>query len=645
MIIITASYAIGILLGLYLEINIAFFVAVFTVLFLLFMIPLFSLKVINSYNKVKLLLFAAFIVLVSSCIYVNCRESKFQTAYTELNGESECIGTVVAEEKESDYYYNYIVKIKSVNGSNKYEGIQILLKINKRMKVHRLEYGDFICAIVNLEKPEGRRNYKGYDYANFLKTKNVYMIGKLNANEVKVIKKNSLFVVNMWINSFRITLKNNLVNLLPQETASVSLALLLGDSSMLIDEQRETFSQANMSHILAISGMHVGFVVAGLSLMLKRFDKRKTKYIMIVFLVFFSELTGGSASVLRAVIMSCIAISSKLFYRKSDTLNNIAIACLIILLINPYSILNLGFELSVAGTLGIVLFNNRILDKCNRFIKFDFSNKIVNNIMKKLEVVIVLAISANILIFPILAYNFNNISFTFLVTCVLVAPILGIMCVLGYFMLIVSLLSMKFAKFFAVIFNEVIKLFNIIALFGSRMSFTSFLVGTPKYMLIIIYYVLICYLFYFYKKEHNKFLIKICFTIMIVIFANYFISRNYSGFKLYFIDVGQGDGCLMVTQTNKRILIDGGGSESESYDIGEKVLVPYLLDRGICKIDYLIFSHFDSDHCKGLFTVMEKLSVKNAVVSEQGGYSANYGYFLELADSKDINVIYVQARG
>ena len=113
---------------------------------------------------------------------------------------------------------------------------------------------------------------------------------------------------------------------------------------------------------------------------------------------------------------------------------------------------------------------------------------------------------------------------------------------------------------------------------------------------------------------------------------------------MYFIDVGQGDSCLVITEANQTILIDGGGNETSNYDVGKNVLVPYLLDRKIKKIDYIIFSHFDSDHCKGLFTVMEKLKVKNVVVSEQGKISGNYKYFIKLVQEKKINLIKVLAR-
>ena len=79
------------------------------------------------------------------------------------------------------------------------------------------------------------------------------------------------------------------------------------------------------------------------------------------------------------------------------------------------------------------------------------------------------------------------------------------------------------------------------------------------------------------------------------------------------IDVGQGDSTLIVIRANKTILIDGGGSETGNYDVGEKVLVPYLLDRKIKTIDYIIFSHFDADLALGLIKTIDELNVKNII--------------------------------
>lgn len=112
---------------------------------------------------------------------------------------------------------------------------------------------------------------------------------------------------------------------------------------------------------------------------------------------------------------------------------------------------------------------------------------------------------------------------------------------------------------------------------------------------------------------------------------------------IFFIDVGQGDSMLIQTPSHKTILIDGGGSETGSFDVGEKTLIPYLLEKGIMNIDYMIFSHFDSDHCQGLLCVMEELKVRNAIIGKQGENSNNYRQFLEIVKAKKVKVIVVQA--
>lgn len=100
---------------------------------------------------------------------------------------------------------------------------------------------------------------------------------------------------------------------------------------------------------------------------------------------------------------------------------------------------------------------------------------------------------------------------------------------------------------------------------------------------------------------------------------------------------------MLETPSKKTILIDGGGSETGSFDVGEKTLLPYLLDKGIMCIDYMMFSHLDTDHCGGLFTILENLKVKNIIISKQGKTSSNFKKLLSILKEKKVNVIVVQA--
>lgn len=631
MLIITVSYIIGILLGLYLKINMAPFIIKSTIVAIVILSIIFviilrkNIMIItekiksNKYNlkKIKNIIIISIIPMVVSCIAMQYKESKYAKFQSNISQDIKFIGTVIEEEKESEYYNNYIVKINNINEKENYKNICLLIKIkkNKNTENKKLKYGDLIFISGLFEHATTRRNYKGFDYSQYLKTKDIYGICKTDVNSLKVLKENSCFVTNMWINKLRNALKNNLRTLLPSDTASIAIALFLGDSSLIEDTQKQTFSNASLSHVLAISGMHVTYVIVGCSWILNRFDKRKSKYVFIVFLIFFAQLVGGSPSVIRAVIMSSIMIASKIFYRKSDVINNISISCFIILIINPYNILNLGFQLSFLGTLGIVLFNKKIEEYLDdlHFDKYKLSNKnkkhnkseAINKNkstnLKKLKSLIITSISANILILPILIYNFNIFSVTFLFSNILISPILGIIFLIGYITVIISVVSIKIAIPFAKFLNILIKIFNYIAIFSSNIEITRVLVTTPNIITVVLYYIAIIYFFYYRSKVINNINYKMCKRIIvifsIVLILAKFIPIHNNNFKIFFIDVGQGDSTLIITKANKTILIDGGGSEVGDYNVGEKVLVPYLLNRKIKNIDYMIFSHFDSDHC------------------------------------------------
>ena len=682
-VIITISYILGILWGLYLSINIVPFIFIILVMnYVLYNIFNNNSKIIiikyikciiknlnytnfkysYDFKTFKLINIGLCVIAISSII-VQYKEYRYINIYKDVQN-IKFVGIVVSEKSESEYYYNYVVKLKKTDNSKNLKNTKLLVKVKKNNNCiyKKLKYGDMIVGNGTFEKASVRRNYKGFDYFNYLKTKNIYGICKVEYSNITVKKENSLLWLDMYIYNIKNKLIDNLTELIPNnDIRSTVIAFLMGDSSFISDEQKEMYSNANLSHILAISGMHVTYVIAGVGWLLQKSDKRKSRYIYILLLLLFCKFTGSSVSVIRAVIMYIIFIISKVFYRKSDTLNNVAVSCLRILFINPYNILDLGFQLSFAGTLGIILFNKKV----NKFFEnllilktsfFNYSNVFDNNekvnnmlkynekvvlIIKKIYSILSVSISANILIFPILMYNFNTISFVFIISNILITPILGIMSLFGYVTIFSSLISMKIANIISIIIKILINIFIILANLSSKLSIMRFVCVTPNVINIIIIYVVIVYIFKFYNKNHNYFIIKIVSIFMVIlIFFNLIIKFN-SGLKIHFIDVGQGDCSLIITNTNKTILIDGGGSETGNYDVGKNVLLPYLLDRKIKHIDYMFFSHLDSDHALGLFTVIENMKVNNIVISVQGKETENYKYLLELVSKKKINLIYV----
>ena len=210
-------------------------------------------------------------------------------------------------------------------------------------------------------------------------------------------------------------------------------------------------------------------------------------------------LTGATASVVRACIMSILGLMSFLFYRKSDVYNNLAFSSFIILIFNPYTIFDMGFLLSYGGTIGIILFSNKLSKK------FPIKNKILNYIKEMFFV----CISANIIIIPIIMYNFNTLSLTFFISNVLVSPIMGIVVILGFVQIFLSIININLAYLLSIFLNPMLEILIFIADFTAKLPLSKILIPTPNIIFIIIYYVIILFC--------NKINIKKTIIILLII--------------------------------------------------------------------------------------------------------------------------------
>ncbi|MGP1608567.1 MAG: ComEC/Rec2 family competence protein [Clostridium sp.] len=136
--------------------------------------------------------------------------------------------------------------------------------------------------------------------------------------------------------------------------------------------------------------------------------------------------------------------------------------------------------------------------------------------------------------------------------------------------------------------------------------------------------------------------IIIIFLIIYSVLKIFSIVFNLKRNTISFVDIGQGDSSVITTKDNMNIVIDCGEGESPRYPAGKKILYPYLLKKGITKIDYLMLSHFDSDHSGGAKNIIEKLEVKNLIIGRQLKMSKQYNNIIESAKKKNVKIIYVK---
>lgn len=552
------------------------------------------------------------ICLIISIGYVSILENKYSKISDMPIKE---MVTIISDIQEKEY--KKVCTAKIVRNNKK-----ILINIKMSQDIPSIKYGDSLYIEGEFKQPEEARNYKGYNYKQYLKTKKI--IGTVELEKAKILKSSN----GSFIHNIQKYIKDTINGTLTDEEGNLLLAILLGDKDKLSEDIQESFKTSNLSHMLAVSGAHVSYIILGLTYVLQNsiIGKKNGKIVCIIFLLVFMAITNFTPSVTRACIMAILTLFSSIIYRKSDVYTNISVAALITLIFNPYSLLDLGFQLSYGGTIGIIIFIKRIQEKK--------SNSKVINYIKQMALV---SIYANIIIIPIMMYHFNTVSFTFIISNIMASPILGIIVITGFLFIIASITVKPLTRLIAIFIKPILSILIKISQICSKLPFSNILVVTPYMFNVISYYAIILYCIK--SKKNNKCKIIICLLIVLIL-INFIIYIFPQKLRIFFIDVGQGDSTLIITPDKKTVLIDGGGSDS--FDVGEKVLLPYLLDRRILKIDYVLISHFDTDHCGGILTIMEKVKVKNIIISEQAEHSENYERFKKLMIHKKIRLIEVK---
>ena len=284
--------------------------------------------------------------------------------------------------------------------------------------------------------------------------------------------------------------------------------------------------------------------------------------------------------------------------------------------------------------------------------------------ISKIREILSVTISAQLAIMPVMLYHFNMFSTYFFITNLLVSFIIGPIIILGIIIVVLPIFLFPFSgiisKVLEILLQSLIYISNI-----SKLPISKIYISTPKIWQIILYYLISIiynniFCVYNYKKinytqKRVKNLIAVIkykiaknkikfYKILVIIILGYSIIQLIPNkLKINFIDVGQGDCCFIETPNNKTILIDGGGSLSDSFDVGKSIVLPYILDKGYTKVDYIFISHFDQDHVGGILTILKELKVGRVFIPRQEENTDNYQKFLKNIKDKKIKVNVVEA--
>ena len=432
------------------------------------------------------------------------------------------------------------------------------------------ELGDRVRVKGVFSTPTNNTVFNLFNYRKYLLSKNITMVS-YDAN-LNLISKN---------NNVLYRLKNSVINHVEKyESSNYLKAFILADTSEISNDVKESYNMIGISHLLAISGMHVGVFLYILNLFLKKYKFKNV--VIILFLLFFLFLTGFPESLLRCVTFFILSLINKKFKLNVSEIKLIIFCCCLLLLLNPYLVYSVGFLFSFTITFFILLARPYLKHK---------------NYFKKIFVMSLICFFASL---PILANYFFKINFFSPFLNVLFIPLVSI--IVFPFSLITF-----FIPFLDGFYVTIIKFFEFICGLISKIDVLSFSIAKPNVVMILIYYVSL----YLTIKANKKWIVL--FLMILIINLNMrFLIINPS---LTFIDVGQGDSTIIILPRGKTILIDTGGKYMSNYSIVKNKIIPYLNSVGINKINALVLTHGDYDHMGEAINLINNIKVEKVILN------------------------------
>lgn len=618
--------------------------------------------ILTAYLSNSILVTASMFVLLLVCLYVFARNSGsgfFVPAgmlaffllgslefliidnvqlrsFAEYEGSEVAIRGYIASEPDlKDSKVSYIVEAAGIRQGygDEFKPIRgkILLTTLVNAEDTILDYGRELIFEGQLTQPQGVRNPGGFNYRRYLAQKGVGASIFAYPYTIETWDRKSRFSLIRAGMNIRDRIVHVIDNSLPHQQAGLLNGMLIGYREGLSDEVQEAFSNAGLTHIMAVSGANVAFLILPLSFLLKLLGigKKLSKLVIIAFLILFVFVTGFEPSVLRAVLMAGVILLSEVLYKKPDTYAAIAFSCILLLVISPCMLFNIGFQLSYAATLGIVMLYKNI--------KKLITCKFVPN---KVAEIIGGTLAAQLGVLPITLIHFNKLSLISIIPNILVAPILGLITILGMLMAILGQFSLYLSTLIGYLNNIFLSAVLYVTKWSSGVSFAAITTVTPSLIMGAAYYVVIWFLFWYKPLKGISLKLRHGAAVLSII-AVFFLTGTLKPacMEVTFLDVGQGDCAFIRTYTGKTVLIDGGGSTNPNNisKVGERVVIPFLLDSGICSLDAVIATHPHSDHIQGLGDVLKGLGTKRLIIPSIEN-DAGFEELLSTAGSKNIPV-------
>jgi len=520
-----------------------------------------------------------------------------------------------ARDRERDVLTIQVRSVRAAGQETQAEGlirVNVPFKIGSRQRL-MLNKGDSVEASLKFSGPAGFRNFRAFSYDLYLKGlgihRRAYTKSSLLVNKTSSA---SIFRPSVFFSRLRTKFQQALEFHFPSAAGTdispagaVLEAILLGEDGRMSQEHVLMLQKSGLYHLFAISGGHIAIIAWLIYSLLKILGAGPRRRILClgIFLVFYTMLVEAGPTVMRAVIMAEIMITGKLLFRQVDLVNSISFSAFILLLANPFSIFDAGFQLTYTATLAIILFAPPL-------------QKILPRLPLGISALGAMSAAAFLAVSPIIARSFNRMTTASLILNFAAVPLTSLIMGLGYVFLIAAPFLGANAAPLARLLELLTAAFVRIGGLLDPLAFFSYRVPTPKAWVFWGYYFFFILIPARQRFRGQRAFIMSAFAVFLALLMIFPFSPSSKELKVTMLDVGQGDSFLVEFPGRTRMLIDGGGIAGSSFDVGENVVCPFLWSKGFKKLDIVVLTHAHPDHAAGLEAVLRNF--KTAEVWESG---------------------------
>ncbi|MED3648165.1 DNA internalization-related competence protein ComEC/Rec2 [Halalkalibacterium halodurans] len=552
-----------------------------------------------------LLLFLAILLFLCAWLYGVVQERQNETQLNPLVQSVE--GTLISDpELDGD---QFSATVKTTDG----EKVLIRGRVQAEAEKDKLEMTQIgmVCSFVGqLEIPSEPTNPYQFNYRQFLDNNRIHWIFRTDLTQWQCSDQpTTLF---MKVKRWRSEQLQDIYDLASDETAGLIAAFVYGDRSELDSELLSAYQSLGVIHLLAVSGLHVGLVVAAVFYLFIRLGvtRERAYELLLLFLPFYAIVAGAAPSVVRAVGMTMTVLLALRFQKRLAPIIVLSLVAVIYIIIEPYAIFQLGFQLSFLTTCALLLSSSTLLQAINR----------------PLLSLVKVTFLAQLISMPVILYHFFELPILSVPLNLLFVPVVSfVLLPLSFFVASSLLIHPGVAELPLFILEIIVPIVHQLLLVLNEQSFAAVVIGKPSLNSVFLMMIsLIIGWAWLERKEPFK--AWGAFSVVLFLIAWQIYSPYWSNEAIVtMIDVGQGDSFLIELPRRKAVyMIDTGGwvtyGEMEPWqerrntrDIGEQVLTPILKGKGIRGIDKLILTHGHEDHFGGAEGLVRSIKVDEVV--------------------------------